>query len=219
MNIGAVYSPYYGEAPYTPGQRVDYRNLGKIVPQDMAPDHCPMLYFKLPITRPVTVAIWNASSPNGIFTRQEVLVPWLNTELLQYKQELHEQVGRFAPRLSSVVNNPPKGLVLQLQYAIEYWQPFTSLVAALKLLPVLIAMSPEESADFLGRIGLTQNQRKLRVVRQKAFINSCWVAWEQAELSYEERVRNMEKNGVPIKLESFKKLAKREMKLNRLFHE
>lgn len=219
MNIGVVYLPYYGKSPYTPGQRVDYRSFGKIVPKEMAPDHCPMLYFSLPIMRPVTAALWHASSPDGLFTMQEVLVPWLNTELLQYKQEPHEQVGHYAPRLSWTVNSPPDALVLLLQYAIAYWQPFTSLVAALDLLPVLIAMSPEGSADFLGRIGLTQNQHKLHVLRQKAFINSCWVAWEHAELSYEDRVRNMEENGVSIKLESFKKLAKREMKLKRLFRE
>jgi len=65
---------------------------------------------------------------------------------------------------------------------------------------------------FLERIGQSQNPQSLRVKHQKDFILVCWAKWEKAELSYEERIRDMEKNGMPIEEKSFRQFVSR-MKL------
>jgi len=219
MKIGFAYLTYKGTLPYTLDQPVDYRYFGKIVSKDRAPKHCPRIYFELPISRPVTTVLWHADLGNGTFTTRPALFLWVGIQMYSVDHEHLKDIGFYEPRLAMIMDAPPRELVLQLGYAIKIWEPFTTLVAASKLLPVMLNMESWEREDFLKRIGQGQNERTLRVAHQKAYIANCWIAWENAELCYADRVRDMQKNGVQITLGNFKKLVNREMKLKPHFIE
>lgn len=200
MNIGCAYLTYTGTPPYMPDQPVDYRYFGEFVSPERAPKQCPMIFFELPIAGPVTAVLWHTVLENGNYLTKHMPFLW---------------AGFSEPKYSSPTGDPPLEMVLLLEYATEYWKPFTSLEAAAMLMPALIEMTQPELDDFLGRLGNRENLKKREVLRKKMFIASCWANWAKAGLSYEERVADMEKNGVPITLHYFKKLVTRDMSLNR----
>lgn len=215
--IGFVYLTCEGQPPYTSGWPVDNRYFGVMRSEQRAPENCPRIYFKLPITQPVTAVLWNMKLGNGNFLTQSLPFPWKKYGLFPPIHISTRGVSFQEPGYLMRMTDPPRELALHLEYATELWRPFTSLVSAWKLLPGLSKMLPPELDDFMERLGRSQNRGKLETLHQKAFIANCWIPWEQAELRHKDRVRDMERNGVPIELENFKKLAKREMQLRRHF--
>ena len=134
---------------------MDYRCFGEIMSKARAPERCPHIHFEMPIVRPVTAVLWQAHLENGTSVICDVPCLWAGPgperalELIELDDK-PEGVGLFAPKLAIVSENPPREMVLRLESATKFWRPFTSLVAAGKLLPVLLDMSPPERKGFFG---------------------------------------------------------------------
>lgn len=219
MKIGYAFLTYKGTLPYTPDQPVNYRYCGEFISPQSAPKYCPKIYFELPITRPVSAVLWSALMENGDLWHRDVLFSWAKFEMQEIKPTGPGGLGEWIPKFMTEISEPPREIILALSYVTEFWQPFTSLVAASKLLPFLHNMSLTQKDDFLGRIGQSRNREKFRVLLEKFYIALYWPAWEKKEMSYEGRIRDMAAHGIQISMAVFQKRVRRDMKLERRFRQ
>jgi len=101
-------------------------------------------------------------------------------------------------------------LHLMLELAEGYHRPLTSLLAAPRLLPAISQMGLEEQKQFLIRIGMSDSDRKRKVILQKFYICSTWFEWESKpdgrKVTHREMVSQMNRDGMDITLANFEQI-------------
>lgn len=216
MKVGFVHTLGRSSAPYCDGDDIWF---GPFVSRKAAPEYCPQIYFEFPILRPVTAVVWVAPKASGEYIAMQVF-DWSRLKPVGEAEELVREKFGMLPQFSEIDPNPRTELRVVLRCATEYWEPFTSLKAAGKLLPTLVHMNEDERKDFLHKLGQSRNPQTLRIRRERLFIAHRWDEWERHEAPYELRVSDMRRHGLPITLSAFKKrVGQREMNLPRRYRE